>query len=269
LQQRAFCRTTYECNGEGSEMMNHLKLSELEHLKQRLLEEKQALEQLIERNHEFGLADSLRDATGELSTNDNHPADGATEIYERGKDIALLENREHLLEQVLLALESMKNGTYGRCVICGQDIPYERLKAVPSTPYCLEHAEENVSQRRPAEEDFLHPPFGRTSLDDHDQAGFDGEDAWQIVSSWGNSDSPAMAEDHQVGDYDEVYTEEDEREGYVEPIESFLASDLYGDKVTIVRNEEYYRYIRSKEGDRSLEVLPRDEDEEAGPDAVI
>lgn len=245
--------------------MKHLSLSQLEYLKQHLLEEKQELEQWIEANHEFGLAESMRDATGDLSTNDNHPADQASEIYERGKDIALLENREHHLEQVLLALESMADGTYGRCVICGQDIPYERLKAIPSTPYCLEHAEEDVSQRRPAEEEFLQPPFGRTSLDDHDQTGFDGEDAWQIVSSWGNSDSPALAEDHQIDDYDEVYTEEDEREGYVEPIESFLATDLYGDHVSVVRNEEYYRYIRNNEGDRGLEVLPLDDDESDVP----
>jgi len=246
--------------------MNHLKRYELEDLKQRLLAQKQELERWFEQNDGLGLAESMRDATGELSTNDNHPADGATEIYERGKDIALQENREHLLEEVLLALESMENGTYGTCAICGRDIPYERLKAIPSTPYCLKHAEEHVSQRRPAEEAFLHPPFGRMSLDGNDQTGFDGEDAWQIVSSWGNSDSPALAEDHRIEDYEEGYTEEDEREGYVEPIESFLASDLYGDKVSIVRNEEYYRYIRNNEGDRSLEVLTPDELDEADAD---
>lgn len=245
--------------------MRHLSKDQIAQLQQALVLERQALEQYIEQNDSFGLENAERESIGELSLYDNHPGDLGTETYERGKDYALQERREYQLEQVLLALDSMETGAYGSCVLCGTPIPFERLEAIPYTPYCKTHADQETSLRRPAEEQFLQPPFGRTSMDGADQTGFDGEDAWQIVSSWGNSNSPALAEDRQIEDYDDVYIEEDEREGYVEPIESFLATDLYGDKVSIVRNKAYHQYMDNNEGDRELEVIPDEEDETTPP----
>lgn len=244
--------------------MNHLNQAQIEQLRSALLNIRQQLEQGIELNGEFGLSESMRDMSGELSVNDNHPADNATELYERSKDYALQEKREHTLEQVMLALESMNTGMYGKCVVCDRPIPFERLEVIPYAPYCISHADQDISYRRPVEEQFLMPPFGRTSMDGHDQTGFDGEDAWQIVASWGTSSSPALAEDRQIEDYDQVYIEEDEGEGFVEPMESFLATDLYGDNVSVVRNKTYYRYLDDGEGDRELEALP--DDEENGDD---
>jgi RNA polymerase-binding transcription factor DksA len=39
------------------------------------------------------------------------------------------------------ALDRLERGEYGRCVICGQAIPEERLELVPETPFCVEDAE--------------------------------------------------------------------------------------------------------------------------------
>lgn len=224
-------------------------------LKKQLLVEKVSLEKTLAGSDHFGLSQSLRDATGDLSVNDNHPGDLATEIYDRGKDIALNEHTELQLADVELALEHMQSGDYGKCLVCGKDIPYARLEALPATQYCKEHSPEQiVSNRRPAEEKFLQPPFGRTSLDDRDdQTQFDGEDAWQIVESWGNSNSPAMTEDPEALDYNNLYVESDENVGYVEPIESFLATDLYNQQHFIVRNNEYRNYMERNEGDHLLE----------------
>ena len=71
------------------------------------------------------------------------------------------------------------------CDTCGATISFERLQAIPTTLYCIEHVPDpHSSDRRPVEEEFLAPPFGRTSLDElPDQNQFDGEDAWQIVES--------------------------------------------------------------------------------------
>ena len=38
------------------------------------------------------------------------------------------------------ALERIRQGTYGRCESCGQDIARERLKAIPYTPLCIDCA---------------------------------------------------------------------------------------------------------------------------------
>jgi YteA family regulatory protein len=227
------------------------------HMLRSSLEADQALiEQRLASNDHFGLGVAQRDQTGELSMIDNHPADLATEIYERGKDIALLEQEEFHLTRIEDALAAMNNGDYGICRTCGEAIPYERLEALPDSLYCIEHApRRDISDRRPAEESFLMPPFGRSSMDEKDYTGFDGEDAWQIVESWGNSNSPAMSENRQVESYEHVGIEDDEADGYVEPFESFIATDITGKHVTVVRNRQYYEYMEHDEGDHGLEPL--------------
>ncbi|WP_019420623.1 TraR/DksA C4-type zinc finger protein [Paenibacillus sp. OSY-SE] len=239
--------------------MPQLTADQLASLRQSLIDTKANLERRLKQGDHYGLSHSLRENTGELSTIDNHPADVATEMYERGKDIALNEHHEILLERIETALGMMTKGTYGICVVCDEHIPYERLEAVPSTMYCVEHCPETfVSDRRPVEEQFLTPPFGRTSLDELDtQNGFDGEDAWQIVEAWGTSDSPAMHEERNADDYDHLMIEaSEELDGSVEAFESFVATDITGRHVSIVRNRQYRQYMESGEG---IPLLEEDE----------
>lgn len=229
---------------------DHFKL-----LRSRLLDEQNEIQHRLADNDHYGLSQSLRDETGELSTNDNHPGDTATELYEREKDIALLEQEELHLARIEAALNAMENGTYGICATCSEPIPLERLDAVPDCLYCIEHApRQHLSLRRPVEELVLDQPFGRTSRDEDDSFnGFDGEDAWQIVERWGTSNTPAMSENRDVTDYSLVGIESEEADGFVEPIESFLATDITGRHVYIVRNHAYEQYLENEEGDLSLE----------------
>lgn len=235
--------------------MSHLTNKQLTKLRERLEREKTEIERRLNQNENYGLGESMREQISELSAYDNHPADIGTEMFERGKDIALNERSEFRLEDIDLALQRMDAGTYGHCDVCGKAIPIERLEALPMTVTCIDHAKErDKSFRRPVEEQFLNPPFGRTSLDEKEgQNGFDGEDAWQIVSSWGTSNSPAMAENRQIDGYDDIGIEEDEADGYVEPIENFVATDMYGKHVMVVRNETYRRYMEDGEGEALLE----------------
>lgn len=237
--------------------MNGLTDGQRAALRETLLKEKHELERRLRANDRFGAADPLTATTGELSTYDNHPADVGSEVFERGKDIALNEHEQHHLSDVNDALARMDEGSYGRCAICGEPIPFERLRAIPTTEYCVKHApDRELSERRPVEEQLLAPPFGRTSLDEQEAGAFDGEDAWQIVESWGNSDSPAMAEDPQADDYDRMYVEADENDGYVEAYESFVATDLYSQHVSVVRNRQYREYMKNNEGEPLLEPDP-------------
>jgi YteA family regulatory protein len=237
---------------------------QINRLKKQLLGEKDRLEIQMDQNNNFDLSDSLLYSTGNLSAYDNHPADLGTEVFERGKDLALAENAEHHLTDVYRALADIESGEYGICKACGKGIPYQRMEALPTAEFCVEHVPaQHVSDRRPVEEEFLSPPFGRTSLDErHDSIGFDGEDAWQIVESWGSSNSPAMAEDPEIESYNDMAIEAGENDGYVEAIESFLATDMYGEQVTVVRNRNYYEYMHSKEGEPLLEPeIHYDEDD--------
>jgi YteA family regulatory protein len=235
--------------------MNHLTKQQLRELNLQLLEEKISLERRIDHSENNGLSISFFQNTNELSMYDNHPADIGTELFERSKDLALNEQSELQLQQVDEALARMAEGDYGTCIFCHEPIPLERLQTIPTTLTCIKHVPDPAeSERRPVEEEILAPPFGRTSLDElSEQNQFDGEDAWQIVARYGNSNSPAMSENRQVEDYDEVYIEPDELLGFVESYESFVATDLYGQEVSIVRNKAYRDYMRNGEGERLLE----------------
>jgi YteA family regulatory protein len=235
--------------------MTKLTPNQLNELRGLLEKDKAETEERLSGNEHYGLSSSQRDNTGELSLIDNHPADVASETYERGKDISLLEREDLRLSRIIAALTAMNQGDYGTCLTCGAPIPFERLQAVPDTLYCVDHSpRQEVSDRRPVEEQFLMPPFGRSSMDEHDEYNaFDGEDAWQIVEQWGNSDSPAMSENRNVESYEEIGIETGEEDGYVESIESFLATDITGKFVSVVRNKQYYDYIEHNEGDRGLE----------------
>ncbi|RCX22848.1 TraR/DksA family transcriptional regulator [Fontibacillus phaseoli] len=230
--------------------MSHLTKQQLAELKLDLENEIKATCRRLEEKEHYGLRGSVRDNTSELSTIDNHPADIGSEMFERGKDFALNEHDELKLTRINGALDRMAEGTYGYCQTCGQPISLERLKAVPETAFCIEHSPQSfVSAGRPIEELFLAPPFGRTSLDEHeDQNGFDGEDAWQIVESYGTSDSPALAEDNEIDDYNDMEIEaSEELDGFVEPYETFLATDIYGENVVFYRNGVYRKYMESTE----------------------
>jgi RNA polymerase-binding transcription factor DksA len=39
--------------------------------------------------------------------------------------------------EILDALDRMQKGTYGRCAVCGESIPFRRLEVVPETHTCI------------------------------------------------------------------------------------------------------------------------------------
>ncbi|SET93627.1 RNA polymerase-binding protein DksA [Salinibacillus kushneri] len=204
---------------------------------------KEDIEKRLKENDHFDIETGhYHQSTGELSSYDNHPADEGSELYEREKDIALNDHAEDELKNIENALKAIDEGTYGKCKECGKEIPVERLEALPTTTYCVEHSpDQNVSTQRPVEEGVLLPPFGKFEYDDTDAVAFDAEDSWQEVAQWGTSNSPsdfAVSPDH----YNETYIESDDREGYVEDYENFAGNDIEGRNITVYptpRHEEY------------------------------
>ena len=92
-------------------------------------------------HHDIGNS-SLTDETGELmsSSADNHLADTASETFERELDEGLEEDAREQLRQIEKALARIDSGEYGRCEVCGKEIPVERLEATPSTTLCIDDA---------------------------------------------------------------------------------------------------------------------------------
>jgi RNA polymerase-binding transcription factor DksA len=81
------------------------------------------------------------ESIGEISSIDQHPADVATETFERERGLTLLEDVDGEIADVRRALVRVGRGLYGRCDVCGGQIPDERLAAVPATRFCLDHQE--------------------------------------------------------------------------------------------------------------------------------
>jgi RNA polymerase-binding transcription factor DksA len=103
-----------------------------EEARKRLQDERTRVEGLI-RNLKDELGDEgENDQLSELSDYDQHPADTASETFEREKDVSILEQLEKELEELRAALERIDAGTYGVDEVTGKPIAPERLEAVPT-----------------------------------------------------------------------------------------------------------------------------------------
>jgi RNA polymerase-binding transcription factor DksA len=105
---------------------------------QLLAEERTRLEQL-RTSIQIEAAGLTEDSTtNELSSADQHPADTATETFEREKDLSILERIESQLADVARAEKRLASGSYGTCEACGRAIDDDRLRARPATRFCLD-----------------------------------------------------------------------------------------------------------------------------------
>ena len=77
----------------------------------------------------------------------NHPADNATEMFTRERNLAVSSDLEQELEEVEHALARIEDGTYGTCSVDGEPISIERLEARPSATMCIEHQREQESEQ--------------------------------------------------------------------------------------------------------------------------
>ncbi|MDG5788013.1 TraR/DksA C4-type zinc finger protein [Evansella sp. AB-P1] len=219
---------------------------QLNKLKEGLIAWKEELVARLQGQH-YGLEFAhVKESVGELSNYDNHPADHGTELFEREKDLALNEHSEHHIEEIDQALKAMEEGKYGKCEICGEDIPFERLEAVPTTKRCINHTEENkVSNNRPVEEDILAPAFGQFEYDEslQNETFFDAEDSWQAVSAYGTSETPSDFTNTEK-DYNSMFIESEEPVGYVEEVEGVVTADIEGNYSGVsVDHRKYERYL--------------------------
>ncbi|MEK4172028.1 MULTISPECIES: TraR/DksA C4-type zinc finger protein [unclassified Lysinibacillus] len=119
----------------------------MQQLKRQLEQELQEIERRLE--------ESERPQATELSNYDNHPADNASDLTDQLTEMAMDEHLGDNAEEIKKALQAMADGTYGKCVVCGEDIPLGRLEAMPQALTCVEHAEQKEENLRPVEEDVL------------------------------------------------------------------------------------------------------------------
>jgi RNA polymerase-binding transcription factor DksA len=111
--------------------------AELQSCRRRLLDLKKRHGGILTDLEEDALRPCGADADGGLSEVPAHPADLAPAEYAEEVTLGLLETEAQILTEINDALARIEQGSYGRCVECGQAISRRRLNAIPYAPHCL------------------------------------------------------------------------------------------------------------------------------------
>lgn len=67
-----------------------------------------------------------------------HPADAATDSFDRDLVLGLVSFEQEGLYEIDAALRRIEDGTYGVCELTGRPIPWKRLEAIPWTRFSIE-----------------------------------------------------------------------------------------------------------------------------------
>jgi DnaK suppressor protein len=113
----------------------------IEKVKKEFIEQrKQILASLEARNNE------MKDLVKPIASGDE------VDVASDANDIATLTSLgaqdAAMLERINAALDRINQGTYGRCVKCGKEIPMERLTVLPYAVMCVPCASEEERRNR-------------------------------------------------------------------------------------------------------------------------
>ena len=72
-----------------------------------------------------------------VSTDDEHDPEGATIAYERAQASALLRQARADRDALVVTRRQLDLGQQVVCAVCGRDIDFERVAAVPTTSRCV------------------------------------------------------------------------------------------------------------------------------------
>jgi len=138
---------------------------EMRHFKYLLEQHKENREEIIDDMEEASMGEYGNFYLDELSGYDNHPAEIATELYDREHHMALKKLHMKEVEEIERAEKKIEEGTYGICEKCGKEIDRKRLELIPHARYCIDCAreedekalsvKEQTMKRRPSEEQVL------------------------------------------------------------------------------------------------------------------
>ena len=106
-----------------------LQKSKLKLYKQKLLEEKEKLMKEVKKRMEYGKETSRTEVMDS--------ADQATNSYESELLYGLTDTERKHFNDIEDALERIKDGSFGICSSCENQIGIIRLKAVPSAKFCI------------------------------------------------------------------------------------------------------------------------------------
>lgn len=122
-----------------------MKEATLEKIKKDLLVRKEQIEKELAgftKKDEF-IKDNYRSEFPDFGDKED---ENAEEIAQYTDNISIEFSLEKTLRDINKALERIKDGSYGKCAYCGQEIAEERLMARPTSNACVECKEKLTSQ---------------------------------------------------------------------------------------------------------------------------
>lgn len=114
-----------------------LKPKDLEFFRELLLAKRR---ELVGDVHHMEQEALMSQSGSNLSNLPIHMADMGTDNYEQEFTLGLVEKDRQLLREINVALQKIKDGTYGICEGTGKPISRARLEAQPWARYSIEHA---------------------------------------------------------------------------------------------------------------------------------
>lgn len=120
---------------------SYLTKAELKHFKILLIEKLKQITGDVDHIEKEFLHRSRQDATGDLSSMPIHMADIGSDTYEQEFTLGLMASERKIVQEILMALRRIDEGTYGMCEGTGEPIPKARLEAYPWARYCVRYAE--------------------------------------------------------------------------------------------------------------------------------
>lgn len=165
--------------------------------KKRLIEEKKKIiESINKRNmEEFGAADSYYT---EISGYDNHPADIGTEVFMMEQDKGFKNKLNDNLYEIDESLQDIKDGSYGICDNCKNEIDENRLELIPYLKTCINCSEEIKSSINPDGASSVSNILEEASIQ------FDREDTYQSVEFFNIVEGdPSFSTGDNIGVMDE------------------------------------------------------------------
>lgn len=119
----------------------YLTKKELEHFRGLLINKLKEITGDVNHIEEEFLRKSRQDSTGDLSSMPIHMADIGSDNYEQEFTLGLMATEQKIVQEIMMALRRIENGTFGMCEATGEAIPKARLEAFPWARYCVRYAE--------------------------------------------------------------------------------------------------------------------------------
>jgi RNA polymerase-binding protein DksA len=124
----------------------HLSEEDLDHFKERLLEEQKDAESKIgELQSSIDEIENKMDDTNSGSA--HHQGDIGSSEELRETNYTLIEKQKDKLDQITAALDRIETGNYGTCIVTGKPIQKGRLEVMPYTAHCVDAMKGDISPK--------------------------------------------------------------------------------------------------------------------------